>query len=117
MLFLFPGRMRFSITFEDKKNVLYFFFQCSLSHHLLKRDTLSMHTRVRLVIFGTFLSISFVLNERVRTNLFFYLWLVIAYSYKRYRTTSLNEIIRIDKSQNRLKRHVALFFFFSKMYT
>lgn len=70
-----------------------------------------MHTRLRLVIFGTFLSISFVLNERVRTNLFFYQWLVIAYSYKRYRTTSLNERKRIDKSHHRLKSHAAFLFF------
>lgn len=33
-----------------------------------------MHTRVRLVIFGTFLFISLVLNERVRTNLFFLIY-------------------------------------------
>lgn len=48
---------------------------------------------------------------------FFYLWLVIAYSYKRYRTTSLNEIKRIDKSHNRLKSHAAFFgFFFQNLY-
>lgn len=62
-LFSFSGRVRFCVTLEDTL-ILYIIF--SVSPHTTQ-DNMSVHTKVRLVILGTFLFISFVLNECVST--------------------------------------------------
>lgn len=111
MLFSFPGRMRFSITFEDKK--MYFIFSVFPVTPFIKKGHVEYAYQSASCDFWN-ISIHQFCIERTCKNksffsFFFYLWLVIAYSYKRYRTTSLNERKRIDKSQNRLKRHAAFF--------
>lgn len=71
---LFFGRIRFYITFENTLNTAHLFF--SVPSHSTKRDKMGMHTRVLLLISGTFLFTVFVLNECVST--YFYLSLCLA---------------------------------------
>lgn len=65
VLFLFSGRVQFYIRLEDPFNTVQHWL--IVPAHNIKGDRMSMHTSVRLVILGTFLSIIFVLNECVST--------------------------------------------------
>lgn len=65
---LCSGRARFCITLDNTFKHLQHFF--NVRAHNTKRDTMSLHTRVRLVIFGILLSTTVVFNESVSTLLY-----------------------------------------------
>lgn len=65
-IILCSGRARFCITLDNTFKHLQHFF--NVRAH--KRDKMSLHTRVRLVIFGTLLSTTVVFNESVSTLLY-----------------------------------------------
>lgn len=101
MLFSFPGRMRFSITFEDKK--MYFIFSVFPVTPFIKKGHVEYAYQSASCDFWNISIHQFCIERTCKNNFFFYQWLVIAYSYKRYRTTSLNERKRIDKSHHRFR--------------
>lgn len=75
-------QVRFCITIEDSFKRCTAFLQCPA--HNTRKDKVNMHTKVRLVIVGTFLFIIVELNESVSTFLHLFLWMANEYLQELY---------------------------------
>lgn len=65
--FMFRSGTRFCITLDITLSIKHLQHFFNVRAHNTKRDKMSLHTRVRLVIFGTLLSTTVVFNESVST--------------------------------------------------